>query len=76
LMFAFVRYNSTPIMRIKTEFGEDFIGLNGNGSSMSNWDYISNDENTDNSYIVIKGNSSKQWEITSVKGTWKNAYLY
>jgi len=74
-VFAFVRFTNSKNIKIRSQYTERIIGTNGDGTAI-NMNYLMNDETTANSLVVLKGNANHQWEITTIKGTWKNATVY
>jgi len=74
-IFAFVHFNNGKNIKIRSRYTESIVGINGDASNI-NWNYIKNDETTDNSALIIKGNDAGQWEITTVKGIWKEGNQY
>ncbi len=76
-LFAFVRFNTTKKLRIRSQFSEYINGLNGNGSAITDWNFIKNDETTNNSIIILKGNiATHSWDIVTIKGVWKDDSNY
>lgn len=74
-IFAFVRFNNGKNIKIRAKYDERIVGSNGDASNID-WDYIKNDESVDNSILIIKGNDSGEWEITTIKGVWKHGNNY
>jgi len=75
LVFAFIKYNSTKSFKVKAAFNQNIVGTNGDGSAIS-LNMLDFKTSLDNAVLILKGNSSNQWEITSIKGTWTDGMVY